>query len=167
VSKEKIAPEIKPRSIHWRQGVEDEINIQVLFSALEKLTCVFELKDSLPRSFSENIMDERHNSHNDVFAATESWLGKYSDTNVTHREMIELIKYVKLNTQQNQRVFSVDEKVEALEVTYFGYLVCPFRSSVLSWGDEIRKMEARQKMYSSLESCSFKTDRTIGLSRSN
>lgn len=115
-----------------------EIDMKFLFCGLEKLSCTFELQDTLGVSFSDSIMDSLHLTLDDQFMAAKAWIAKNSDVHLTYNEINELIKYVKLyEAPERQNVMS-----EAEPVKRASHFDCPYRSSLAKWEKEIRSKEA-------------------------
>ena len=75
---------------------ENQIDISILYSCLQKLSFAFEIKESLTRNLADEILDPAHKTFDDKFYGVEKWLQKYTDTELTPEEMYQVIKYVEL-----------------------------------------------------------------------
>jgi hypothetical protein len=135
-----------PLSLKKGRKVDDMVNIRVLFSVLDKLTCSFELNESLAGSLVKCILDAPHRSPADSYLGTKSWLNKNCEVSVTPREIMELIKYVRLHEVHNRLKDANDdiidvEKGDKVNEGMVSYLVCPFHCDVVAWEVAIRKKE--------------------------
>ena len=123
---------------------EDQINVKILFSALHKISGVFEIKESLRTS----LIDPNHTSFNQQFVAVEKWIKKYCDVNVTAEEINYLIKYVELyqplpnsaSPLGKEQALSPKENASDNECR----LMCPYRHEMASFTGQIRNKEAER-----------------------
>lgn len=129
---------------------ENEIDVSKLFSALHKLSFIFELKDSMTTSLISEICSPHHDTFNKQFLAVEAWTKRNSDYAISACEICSLIKYVELyeHTPLTQ-TGSTDElsssthssSPPAGDVAAQCGLVVPFRSDIAAWTAEIRGRE--------------------------
>jgi hypothetical protein len=135
---------------------EESINAELLFSALLKLACTFEIKDNLTISLISEISDPKHIKFNEQFVAVEKWIQKNSDAQMSASEIHCLIKYVKLYEPSPEDTHAsnplgwhiIDDsssiRTMADDVSKRCRLMCPYRSEVESWTAEIRREEAKK-----------------------
>ena len=134
---------------------DDEIDINDLYSALLKLSGIFEMDESLPRSLVKTIEDPAHETFDSQLFAVAKWIWRHDDdTNINALEMAALITYVDL--------FS-STKGECCEDEGECCLVCPKRCEVLStFTGKVRSLEAM--MYSSGRKARFsKNEQSDGI----
>ena len=86
----------EPSSEEQERERDDQININVLYSALQKLSFAFEVKESLTTSLTEEILHPVHKTFDDKLFGVEEWLRKFTDVDLTHEEIYHLIKYVEV-----------------------------------------------------------------------
>lgn len=146
-----------------KEDVDEQIDVIALFSALFKLSPVFDVNECLTQSLCNGIMSSKHTCFDDQFVAVEKWVQKYGGDALTMQEIYHLIKYVelyKLNRGRVGKTFSnisafsdatVEDdgfvpssamESEKVEPESLASLMCPFRSDFASWTAEIRAAEA-------------------------
>lgn len=144
----------------------DEIDVNVLFAALLKLSFTFDVKDSMMTSLIDEIRNDRHTCFDDQFVGVEKWIKRHAapETSLTANEMFYLIRYVDLyepcieeeGTMSPSRKFKSSSKRDAsYEIAASSQrdvrLMCPYRSDVAAWTAEIRGQEMSktvQRQYS-------------------
>ena len=157
---------------------DGQIDVDTLFSALHKLSCVFEIKESLMTDLIEEVTDLRHTNFDSQFFGLEEWIKKYADTDLSPPEMFALIQYVELYqplplTDVDQTSHSEDTPIErslsamslSSETDKVCPLLCPYRSEVGSWTATIRRKELDTDRFRFDKTDRFKDDDTADLSR--
>ena len=146
---------------------DGEIDVNTLFQALLKLSCVFEVKDSLKRSLTDEITDPKHTSFDAQFFAVEEWIKKYGDADLTPQEMYYLIKYVELyeplpeNNKSSVSETNVDSSLvkhpscESEGSDHACPLTLPYRSGMAAWTAEIRSEELKKIIFKDDETLRF------------
>jgi hypothetical protein len=131
-----------------------EIDANVLFSALLKLSFIFELKESLTKRLIATIIVPEYRDFTEQYMAVEKWVNNYADTNMECEEICHLISYVELYKDNifeehlqklNPGTASVTPCLSALSVVddidRCCRLICPYRCELVSWTAEIRHQE--------------------------
>ena len=136
---------------------DGEIDIKELFSALRKLSGLFELDESLTRKLAETVLDPQHTCGNTQFHAVKTWIRLYDgDARLTLQEILTVIKYVELFRQVGDD--SPEEPPEQ-------YLTCPNRSDVPGLTGKVRSLEA--DVWASERKAPFSPLRRIGFHSKN
>mmetsp|Transcript_16060 Transcript_16060/g.26940 ORF Transcript_16060/g.26940 Transcript_16060/m.26940 type:complete len:217 (+) Transcript_16060:90-740(+) len=79
-----------------KEDVDETIDVDTLYSALYKLTPVFEINETLVLGLTSEVIDAKHCSFDEKFLAVEDWVERYCDTYLTPPEIFHLIKYIEL-----------------------------------------------------------------------
>mgnify|MGYP003387304609 len=162
----------------------DQIDVATLFSALVKLSFVFEIKDSLALSLTAEINNPKHANFDAQFVAVEAWMVKHgrhghrgSAADLTAKEIDYLIQYVELyeplpEEKEAVSVHSNNNADMSDWVTPVCPLTCPRVSELAALTGEIRSQEAKRLRSSSWHlpldtptirhSCSSTTERYVG-----
>ena len=140
-------------------STSSEINVHILYSALIKLACIFDMKDSLTTSLTDDIMDPKHANFDAQFVAVEAWIKKHGSglsVKLTADEMDYLIQYVELyrpipvEAEAEDHALSIPRSMSYAEseVTETSRrsrpLVCPFRCELAGLTGDIRTQEAKR-----------------------
>lgn len=146
---------------------DSKINVEVLFSALYKLMCVFEIKESLTMSLSNKILDPTHANFDCQFHGVEEWVKKHGDCELTPQEIYHLIKYVELYkpAPSNDKKFcDAENHPNTLEswdslsdMNVVLPLICPFRKDVAEWTASIRKEETYKATFKDNDTLRFES----------
>lgn len=132
----------------------DQINATVLFTGLMKLSCIFEINESLTRSLIDEVMNDKHKCFDDQFFGLEDWITKHSDANLSPQEIYSVIKYVELYES-----LPADDKKPSIEGgslekagvdTTACPLMCPYRSDLAVWAATIHRKEV-DKIYGDMD----------------
>ena len=94
------APMMEVITSSRKSSTASEIDVDIVFSALSKLVCVFEIKESLMTSLTDEIVDPKHVNYEAQFVAVENWIQKHGgsmEKTLTPEEINYLIKYVELH----------------------------------------------------------------------
>ena len=131
-----------------------EIDVNVLFSALLKLSFIFELKESLTKRLIATIIVPEYRDFTEQYMAVEKWVNNYADTKMECEEISHLISYVELYKDNifeehlqklKSGTASVTPCLSALSVVddidRCCRLICPYRCELVSWTAEIRHQE--------------------------
>mgnify|MGYP003385272230 CR=1 FL=1 len=135
----------------------DQIEVEIVFAALFKLSCLFEINESLMRSLTDEILSLRHTNFHQQFLAVEAWIKKYVSGVVLKAEEIDyLIQYVELyrpasviedmsqanSSRQCTRSYGESEVTETSRRSCL--LVCPYRHEMAALTGDIRTQEAKK-----------------------
>ena len=122
------------------------IDVGTLYSALLKLSCDFEMNESLKSSLTAAICSVMKGNTDDKIKAIEIWLKENSGTVLSINEMANVVKYVELNEAQlnaNEEALdddaclnTVGDYSDRLRHDY-SYLSCPYRSDFSKWKAKI------------------------------
>lgn len=124
-----------------------QIEVDVLFSALLKLSCVFEVEESLITSLTDEIIAPEHTTFNDQFVAVQEWIKNHcagAIVELTAEEIDFLIQYVELYFDEN---FENPDTLLTGTKSPGGRrcpLMCPYRSDLPALTAEIRRQEAKR-----------------------
>lgn len=158
-----------------KEDVDEMIDVDTLYTALFKLTPVFEIKEALVLELTNEVTDPKHFSFDEQFLAVKDWVEKYCDTYLTPPEIFHLIKYIELyhkrpvtvcpplpppptghepyrdspgvkSDSQSTSSAINDEPSKEAEETGSVSLMCPFRSDFASWSAEIRSVELEKSI---------------------
>ena len=158
----KSAPVVQRISIQVSPHISSassEIDVNTVFSALLKLACIFDLKDSLTTSLTNEIVDPKHANIDAQFVAVEEWINKHGagmNVKLTADEMDYLIQYVELyrpipvEAEAEDHALSIPRSMSYAEseVTETSRrsrpLVCPFRCELAGLTGDIRTQEAKR-----------------------
>lgn len=128
-----------------------KINVKVVFAALHKLLCVFEIKESLETSLIDEIVNPKHCKEiGSQLIGVKQWISKYTDIDLSLQEMSALIQYVEvyqpLPVDETQSIHSLS--TQSLPAYNTCSLICPYCSEVATWAAAIRSEEWKknQKM---------------------
>lgn len=134
----------------------DHINVEIVYGALFKLSCLFEIDESLTRSLSDEILDLKHVDFNEQFVAVEAWIQKHcadSKSRLTSQEIDYLIQYVELyrpteksqaNTTEKCSLYALYTESEMTDSEPRSPLICPYRHEIPSLTGDIRSREAKK-----------------------
>jgi hypothetical protein len=146
----------KDKKSHYRERRNSdsdgrEIDINLLFTALLKLSFIFDLKESLTKRLIAIIIDPKYSDFTDQYVAVEKWVNNYADTNLECEEICHLISYVKLYDNEGSDAASpvrgtsrssISPSVSVVNrIDECCRLVCPFRCELASWTAEVRHQE--------------------------
>jgi hypothetical protein len=119
----------------------DEIDVNVLFGALLKLSFTFDVKDSMMISMIDEIRSDKHTTFDDQFVGVEKWIQRHASPgtvlNVT--EIYFLIRYVALYDPIHEEESEPTGGGSA--VNNQCRLMCPYRHELATWTAEIRGKE--------------------------
>lgn len=146
--------------------MDDQIDLQALFNALLKLSCVFEIKESLTKSLIDVVTDYKYTNFDAQFFGVEEWIKKFGDEDLTPQEIYALIKYVELYEPISAQVkqmhdvpFSEVNPMDeySIEEENKCPLICPYRSDIAEWTATIRSQELKKDAF-------FKNDNSSHMS---
>lgn len=143
-----------PRERTWTSS-EGVVNVDVLVTALSKLSFIFEVKESLTKDLIAEIIHPRHNDNTEQYEAVKKWVNYHADTALEHDEICQLISYVKLyqiegadktivSPYSSSTVFRPPSMPSVIVLDYIDKhcrLICPYCSEIPSWTAEIRHQE--------------------------
>ena len=136
-----------------------EVDVDILYSALLKLTAIFEINESLMTGLTDEIVDPKHANFKEQFMAVEEWIMKHGDgydIDMTGEEIDHLIQYVHLYQPLPEEDEGCDEAVgisgsgsyaesETTETSRGDCpLVCPPRHELAALTGDIRTQEAKK-----------------------
>lgn len=136
-----------------------QINVDFLFSALYKLACIFEIKESLTISLSNEIRDPKHCNFDSQFRGVEEWVMKHGECELTPQETFHLIKYVELYKPAPVAETFTDEKKNYSFVAL--PLMCPYQKDVDEWTAAIRREEQKKTIFKEQKKTLFKENSAL------
>ena len=149
----------------------EEIDADILFPTLLKLSFTFDLDYSIARKLIAEIVSSDHTSFDEKCSAVGRWEHKYADLNskLSYTEISHLIKYVELYNNDNEswgvNVKSHSEMVKTIEERC--RLMCPFVSEIAAWTAEIRGCEMHKSVRKILQEAEVSGDYTARMSNSS
>jgi hypothetical protein len=149
----------------------EEIDADILFPTLLKLSFIFDLDYSIARKLIAAIVSSDHISFDDKCSAVGRWEHQYADLNskLSYSEISQLIKYVELYNNDNEswgvNVKSHSEMVKTIEERC--RLMCPFVSEIAAWTAEIRGCEMHKSVRKILQETEVCGDYTARMSNTS
>jgi hypothetical protein len=125
------------RVIEKQESIVEEIDVLILFSALHKLSYLFDIKYSMTTSLIAEIYNPMHVKFEDQFLAVINWVERHSDASMTVAEVCCLIKYVELYKPPAEDSVTTTVALMSTQCR----LLCPYLSEKASWTAEIRHQE--------------------------
>ena len=134
---------------------ETEIDVESLYSALFKLSSIFELNESMPKKLVMEVCYAPCSTSKSQYRSVKNWARAYAHVSLTNNEAKNLIKYVKLyepdppsdgnghNAEYQQEVSSKGNDVKFQPDHDYNFdcshLVCPFLCDMSAWKAEIHR----------------------------
>lgn len=123
---------------------EDEIDVELVLTALFKLSFTFEMKATTPTKLISVIISE-HEDQNAQAQAVDKWLKKNTAAKMHPTEVVALIKYVELYEPSADDTQSLCQAPPAETLARnLRNLTCPYGCEVASWTAAIRNQELSQ-----------------------
>lgn len=134
-----------------------KVDADLVFSALLKLSFIFEVEESLMLEMVTKICDPNYINIEERYKRVKKWTNNIADEDLQCEEVLELIKYVQLYEKSSAISSNTIEKWTDINMRC--RLMCPFRCEMAPWTAEIRHEEKL------LEGCggSDSTDSTFRL----
>jgi hypothetical protein len=119
--------------------IREYVDVDLLFSALLKMSYIFELKESLMMELISRII--LYSEVKKQYDTVDLWIFQtFPDVTLTTEEVEEVIKYVKLyEIQSNKATISQDQKVK--DIAARCQMMCPMRCEKETWTRNIREQE--------------------------
>ena len=119
--------------------LREHVDVDLLFSALLKMSYIFELKESLMMELISRII--LYSEVKKQYDTVDLWIFQtFPDVTLTTGEVEEVIKYVKLyEIQSNKATISQDQKVK--DIAARCQMMCPMRCEKETWTRNIREQE--------------------------
>jgi hypothetical protein len=124
--------------------IREYVDVDLLFSALLKMSYIFELKESLMMELISRII--LYSEVKKQYDTVDLWIFQtFPDVTLTTEEVEEVIKYVKLyEIQSNKATISQDQKVK--DIAARCQMMCPMRCEKETWVKNIREQEMFLRM---------------------
>ena len=143
---------------------DEDINEDHLYSALFKLSFLFEINESLKRKLTEIICHIPHPCRESQVECVRNWIEDYVCKSLDDDEILNLIKYVELyeplphSTDDHDQDFIRNEERRHMDCDRdFGHLDCPFKCNIAVLAAEIQRQRLCKNVpqYSDTERCAF------------
>ena len=154
---------------------ENQINVIVLYRALQKLTCAFGIKESLAESLIKKIIKISYKNVHDKSCSVAQWVKTNTEVELTAEEIYHLIKYVEtfqlLAEKEEIKIPPALSSVDSVSQSFLydslttssrdskankkphdrNILKCPCRSDIGGWILSIRQQEQKRNVFKSEE----------------
>ena len=139
-----VKPKAQTRSTRSEESsvalrIREYVDVDLLFSALLKMSYIFELNESLMTELISQII--LYSEVKKQYDTVDLWIFQtFPDVTLTTGEVEEVIKYVKLyEIQSNKATISQDQKVK--DIAARCQMMCPMRCEKETWVKNIREQE--------------------------
>ena len=147
----------------WEGDEEDDVHEDFLYSALFKLSHIFELNESLKEEITAVVCHIAYTCLSEQCQAVSGWIEEHAYTKLNYGEILNLIKYVELYEPPllSEEEFYNEASQEKVESRDYSHLDCPFRCDIADWSAEIK----RQRLSKIISQCQSSDTERVGISR--